>query len=116
MHKSAVLKSRCDEIGRDYDEIVRSSNFFIICEETENAVEDRIAWVKDRLKQFMPEEQAERSGEAFRAMSETPEQLAEKLRPWVDAGCSYVISYFPEAAADTGGLERFAAEVIPDLT
>jgi F420-dependent oxidoreductase-like protein len=116
IHKSSVLEGHCEDVGRDFDDIVRSSNFFVICEETEADVDDRIAWIKDRHKAFMPEDQAVRSAEAFRGMSGTPEQLVEKLRPWVDAGCSYVISYFPESAVDTGGLERFAAEVIPALS
>jgi F420-dependent oxidoreductase-like protein len=115
IHKSGVLKQHCDEIGRDFDEITRSSNFFVVCEETEADVDDRIAWIRERYAALMPQDRAERSAEAFRAMSGTPEQLVEKLRPWVEAGCSYVISYFPESAVDTSGLERFASEVRPAL-
>ena len=45
----------------------------------------------------------------------TPEQLIEKLKPWVDAGLGYMICYFQESAYDRSGLERFAREVLPEL-
>ena len=49
----------------------------------------------------------------YRKTAGTPEQLIEKIKPWADAGMSYGIVYFYEAAWDTSGLERFAREVVP---
>jgi len=45
----------------------------------------------------------------------TPEQIVEKLRALKSAGLSYAITYFPEAAYDTSGMELFEKEVIPAL-
>ncbi len=114
-HKSDVLKDHCEAVGTDFDAIVRSTNFNVVCEETEAAVEDRIAWIKNHHRPFLSEGRAERVGEIYRAMAGTPEQLADKLRPWAAAGMSYAITYFAESAYDTAGIERFAREVIPAL-
>ncbi len=113
VHKSEILAGHCSEVGTEYDAIVRTTNFNVVCAETEAEVEDRIAWIKDHFKPFVPEERAERAGEMYRAMAGTPEQLIEKLRPWAAAGMSYGILYFQEAAFDTAGIELFAREVMP---
>jgi F420-dependent oxidoreductase-like protein len=114
-HKSNVLQSHCEDIGRDFNEIVRSSNFNVVCEETEADVEDRINEVKDRYRRFVGEDRVQSVERLLRAISGTPEQVVDKLQPWVDAGMSYAIIYSPEAAYDTSGLERFAGEVISAL-
>jgi alkanesulfonate monooxygenase SsuD/methylene tetrahydromethanopterin reductase-like flavin-dependent oxidoreductase (luciferase family) len=110
-----VLQSHCEDIGRDFNEIVRSSNFNVVCEETEADVEDRINEVKDRYRRFVGEDRVQSVERLLRAVSGTPEQVVDKLQPWVDAGMSYAIIYSPEAAYDTSGLERFAGEVISAL-
>jgi len=115
-HKSAVLRDHCAEVGTDFEAIVRSVNFPVVCEETEGAVEDRIAWIKDHYLKLVPEDRAERSAGLHRPMSGTPDQLVEKLRPWANAGMGYALMYFAEAGYDTNGLELFASEVIPALT
>lgn len=115
VHKSEVLKGHCEDVGRDFDTIVRSTVFSVICEETEAETEDRIAWIKDRYRPFVPEERIQRMEGTWREMAGTPEQLVEKLRPWARAGMSYAIAYFAEAAHETAGLERFAREVVPAL-
>ena len=46
----------------------------------------------------------------------TPEQVAEALRELRDAGMTYAICYFPEAAYDRSGIELFQKTVIPALT
>ncbi len=116
VHKSSVLEGHCRDVGSDFESIVRSSNFNVVCEESEAAVEDKLAWVENRALQFVPEDRAKRVANQYRAMAGTPDQLVEKLRPWADAGMSYAIGYFAEAAYDTSGLERFAREVIPALS
>lgn len=115
VHKSSVLAGHCSEAGTDYEAIVRSSNFNVVCEESDAAVEDRISWIKDRAADLVPAERADRIGEMFRPMAGTPGQLVEKLRPWADAGLGHMICYFAEAAHDAMGLELFAREVVPAL-
>lgn len=114
-HKSNVLRRHCEEVGRNFEEIVRSTNFNIVCEETEADVEERIASILNRYRPFVSEERLGGVERLVRAHSGTPEQVIEKIRPWADAGMSYAIVYFPEAAYDTSGMERFAGEVIPAL-
>ena len=113
VHKSEILKGHCNEVGTDFDAIVRSSNFEVVCEETESDVEDRISWIKERYRPYVETERLERLEDSLRRFAGTPEQLVDKFRPWVEAGMSYGIAFFAEAAFDTSGLERFAREVAP---
>jgi alkanesulfonate monooxygenase SsuD/methylene tetrahydromethanopterin reductase-like flavin-dependent oxidoreductase (luciferase family) len=112
-HKSGILRGHCEDVGTDFDAIVRSTNFNIVCEATEADVADRIGWIKDRYRPFVAEDRLDGLEKMYRRMAGTPEQLIEKIRPWADAGMAYSIVYFYEAAWDTSGLERFAHEVIP---
>ncbi len=111
--KSAALESHCRDVGRDFDAIVRSSNFNIICAATETEVADKLDWLEDKARSLVSEEKAAEQREEFRRFSGTPEQIVEKLRPWADAGLEYTIVYFPDPAYDRSGLELFAREVIP---
>jgi len=113
IHKSDVLRGHCDDVGSDFNSIVRSSNFNIVCEETESDVDDRIEWIKGKYRPYVTAERLEGLETMYRRFAGTPEQLIEKLQPWADAGMSYAITYFYEAAYDTSSLERFAREVIP---
>ena len=115
VEKSDRLADHCREIGRDFGEIVRSSNFNIVCEETESSVADRQRWMREHFSDFMDEERLDRTMQNYAEFSGTPEQLVEKLRPWRGAGLGYGIFYFADAAYDHAGFERFAAEVLPEL-
>ena len=61
----------------------------------------------------MSEEKARRSAKDYDMMSGTPDQVAERLKEWEEAGMTYAIVYFPDAAYDTSSLDLFAREVIP---
>lgn len=113
VRKSEILRGHCDELGTDFDAIVRSTNFNVVCEETEEAVEDRLAWIENHYRPFVPAERAKKIAEQYRAMAGTPDQLIERLKGWEEVGLGYSIFYFAEAAYDTSGMERFAREVIP---
>jgi F420-dependent oxidoreductase-like protein len=113
--KSEILLGHCEDVGTDFGAIVRSSNFNIVCAETEAAVEQRIQSILERYRPFVTAEQLEHLDRMFRQTAGTPEQLVAELQPWVDAGLSYGIGYFSDAAYDTASLELFAREVIPAL-
>ena len=68
-HKSRVLAGHCAEAGTEYEAIVRSSNFNVVCAETEAEVEDRIAWIKDRVTRVVGD--AERGENAPASCSAT---------------------------------------------
>ena len=112
-HKSNVLAGHCRDVGTDFSAITRSTNFNVVCEQTESDVDDRIEWIKDKYRPYVTEDRLDALEKMYRRMAGTPEQLIERLQPWADAGMSYAIVYFYEAAYDTSGLELFAREVIP---
>ena len=113
--KSEILRGHCEVVGRDFDEIVRSTNLNTVCAPTEAEVEERLDWIRDHYVAFVSPERAEKIRVAFSHMAGTPEQLVEKLRVWEAVGVSYAIHYFAEAAYDRSGIELFAREVIPAL-
>ncbi len=115
VHKSAVLAEHCADLGTDPGAIVRSSNFNVVCEETEAAVEDKIAWILDHYRPFVDDTGLLELEKTYRATAGTPDQLISQLRGWAGAGLGYAICYFPDAAYDPAGLERFARTVIPAL-
>ena len=111
--RSAILAAHCREAGTDFDAIVRSTNVFVVCRETEREVAAALAGIKERYLRVAPEEQAERATAMYGAMAGTPEQLAERLSRWAAVGLGYAIAYFPDAAFDPTDLELFAREVAP---
>jgi F420-dependent oxidoreductase-like protein len=116
-HKSKVLAAHCRELGRDFNAITRSSNFSVICAETEREVEDRIAQLLDRYRPFMGEDHLERYRTAYAttALAGTPEQLVERLRECEEMGMGYAITYFADDAYDHSNRELFEAKVIPEF-
>ena len=56
IHKSDVLKGHCEDVSRDFAEIVRSSNFNVVCGETEAEVEDKVQSILDRYRPFVTED------------------------------------------------------------
>ena len=115
-HKSKVLAGHCRDVGRDFDEIVRSANFNIVCAETEAEVEEKIAWLESRMREHVSEEKAAEQTRLYRHASGTPEQVITRLEEWEALGLDYAIIYFPDPAYDTSSLDLFAREVIPALT
>ncbi len=117
IHKSKVLAGHMAAIGRPFDEIVRSSNYTVIIGETEADAATKVDEYVARIEALAGAEKAEaaRANAHKVGLIGTPEQVVDQLRPWVAAGMSYAIAYFPEAAYDTSGLELFASRVAPAL-
>lgn len=104
--KLGVLKGHCESLGRDYEEITRSTsvNVYLL-----NEGEDPEAAT----------EQA-RAGRSYDEYAKefivgTPDEVAERLRPMAEAGIDYFIVYLPRVAYDPEPVRRFAREVIPQL-
>jgi len=117
-HKSEILKGHCEDVGRDFEEIVRSSNYNIVIGASEADVEDRLAWMREHaVKAGRTEAQADEVIANTRKSTGvgTPEQIVEQLRPLQEVGMTYAITNFAEAAYDTSGIELFEREVIPAL-
>jgi F420-dependent oxidoreductase-like protein len=117
-HKSDLLAAHCTEVGRDFDEIVRTTNFNIVIGRNEKEVADRIAATRDRLLQAgVPEDVTDRQIAELRGGQGcgTPEQILERLSAWQKAGMTYLITNFNEAAFDTSGIALFEREVLSEL-
>jgi alkanesulfonate monooxygenase SsuD/methylene tetrahydromethanopterin reductase-like flavin-dependent oxidoreductase (luciferase family) len=101
-HKCEVLKGHCAEVGRDYDEIVKTWSPEMCVRETEQEIVDggSRSWM----------------GEAFEPWREnnlvgTPEQVIEKLRVYEALGVGGVVTW-PDLP-DTESIRLFAEQVIP---
>ncbi len=117
VHKSEVLARHTSDIGRDFDEIVRSSLFTILVAETKTEVQEKVDEYVGRIGSLAGVEKAEAARESLRAggLVGTPDEVVEQLRPWVEVGMSYAIGYFPDAAYDSTSLDLFAKHVAPEL-
>ncbi len=117
-HKSDVLRAHCDDLGRDFGAITRSSNFNTIVAATEAEVEERLQAVIARLTPHVGAERAAGIEQDYRGSLAvgTPEQIAERLAERQAAGLGYAIHYFPEAAYDRSGIDLFEREVVPALS
>ncbi|HLS39368.1 MAG TPA: LLM class F420-dependent oxidoreductase [Ornithinicoccus sp.] len=118
-HKNEVLEQHCKDIGRDPAEIVRSTNVNVVLGSSQAEVDERLAAVEERFRRggLSDAKAAESVAQLRRSPGAgTPEQVAEGLRELQEAGIGYLITYFPEAAYDTSGIELFEREVAPALS
>ena len=104
--KCDVLKRHCDALGRDYDEIIKSTEINCVLLDSETDREQATAPIRE-LVGMSDEEFSDNYWVG------TSEEIAELLRPVIDAGIDYVILYVPRVAYDHGPLQQFAREVIP---
>jgi F420-dependent oxidoreductase-like protein len=107
--KLEVLKRHCDALGRDYDEIIKSTEINCVLLDGETDREQATASTRELL------------GVSYEEFSEsywvgTSQEIAELLRPVIDAGIDYVILYMPRVAYDHRSLQQFASEIIPQFS
>jgi F420-dependent oxidoreductase-like protein len=115
--KSEILAAHCEDVGTEYDAIVRSASYNVVIGETENDVADKLAWVRNHWAPHVP---ADRMDGQLQNLSDsplagTPEQLVERLTEARALGMTYAITYFPEIAYDRSGFDLFTEKVIPAL-
>ena len=106
-HKVDVLRRHCDEVGRDVSEIEFTLGVKVTIRDTK-AEADRV-WESAMAHNRTPLAQV---ADDFTFWNGTPEQLAERLIPYVRLGFRTVISEQP-APYDVETLERFIGEVKP---
>jgi F420-dependent oxidoreductase-like protein len=117
-HKSEVLRKHCEDLGRDFDSIVRTADYNVFIAETESELEDRFRFYAETLRKGgIAEAKIERNVEAMRRGPAvgTPEQIVEAFKGLADLGLSYAITNFFEAAYDRSGIELFESAVVPEL-
>jgi alkanesulfonate monooxygenase SsuD/methylene tetrahydromethanopterin reductase-like flavin-dependent oxidoreductase (luciferase family) len=106
-HKVDVLKRHCDDVGRDIADIEFTLGVkFTLRDSKEEA--DRV-WKAAMAHNNTPMSEVEDDDTFWNG---TPEEMAEKLRPYYDLGFRTVISEQP-APYDIETLERFIGEVKP---
>jgi alkanesulfonate monooxygenase SsuD/methylene tetrahydromethanopterin reductase-like flavin-dependent oxidoreductase (luciferase family) len=99
-HKLDVLREHCQAVGRNYDEIVKTWSAEVVALGETEAEARRIL---DASPYSQPE-----------PIMGTPQQVAEQLGGFVEAGVSYIIVRcvdFP----NTAGIELFMQDVMPLL-
>src|SRR5215208_5007386 len=103
-HKLDVLKRHCEDVGRDYEEITKSTGAEIHLIENEANAEQETAQAR-----------GDRSYEEYanETIGGTPEMVRERLQPMIDAGIDYFIVTIPREAYNQEPVRRFAREVIP---
>jgi F420-dependent oxidoreductase-like protein len=106
-HKFAVLRDHCDNLGRNYDDIVRSTCLSVFLLKPGEDPATATARARGAL-----------SYEDFARWFTvgTPEQIVEQIQQRVDAGVHYFIIYLPLLAYDQEQLQRFTEEVIPHFS
>jgi F420-dependent oxidoreductase-like protein len=103
-HKFDVLRRHCEDVGRSYDEIIRSSEVVVYLTDRPRSDEAVERALSTQAPDF-----------AARVIVGAPEQVGERLRPLVHAGVNYFVVYFLRVAYELDQLQRFAQEVIPRL-
>jgi alkanesulfonate monooxygenase SsuD/methylene tetrahydromethanopterin reductase-like flavin-dependent oxidoreductase (luciferase family) len=106
-HKIDVLRRHCDEVGRDISEIEFTLGVKVTIRDTK-AEADRV-WGAAMAHNRTPMADVVDDDTFWNG---TPEQLAERLIPYVRLGFRTVISEQP-APYDVESLERFIGEVKP---
>jgi F420-dependent oxidoreductase-like protein len=104
-HKRDVLRDHCAAVGRDPDEIRMTWSPEVFVRSTEAEIEaagTRSLWGE--------EASSWRAGN----LVGTPEQVAEKVRTYLDLGCGGFVPWCADYP-DTETLELFATEVVPEF-
>jgi len=105
-HKFDVLRGHCDDLGRDYEEITRSTSIDVYLLEEGEDPEEATAQARGGVSYDKYTQ---------RFMVGTAEEIVERLRPMVETGVNYFIVYLPRLAYEPDMVERFAKEVVPNL-
>lgn len=103
-HKASVLREHCEKVGRDYDEIIKSTSINVFPIPAGSDPERATAKARGR----MSFEQLAKS-----CVVGTSDEIAARVEALVEAGSDYIITYIPGVAYDHEPLHRFAEEIIP---
>ena len=107
-HKLEVLKRHCETVGRDYDEIIRSSstNVFLLQdgENAESATEKARNAIGASFEDFQKD-----------FVVGTADKVVAALQEKTAAGIDYHLIYMPRIAYDHSMIQHFTEQVIPQL-
>ena len=103
-HKLDVLKRHCDDVGRDYDSIIRSAEADVVLLRDGEDPEQATA----HLRGDQPYAEFARG-----KVIGNPDQVRAHMAALQEAGIDYVIVYLKNLAIDREPIGRFAEEIIP---
>ncbi|HSS61082.1 MAG TPA: LLM class F420-dependent oxidoreductase [Candidatus Limnocylindrales bacterium] len=103
--KLDVLREHCDSVGRDYDSITKTIEFYTMLGDRREI--DRV--VADTARRTGEDESYVRSWHPWHGDAN---HIAELIHEYADAGIEYVIVNLPNAF-EGGVISRFAEEVFP---
>ncbi len=104
-HKADILRRHCDDLGRDYDTIIKSANINVLLLEPRD---------KDRGEELSA---PYRNGQPYKEWSQgnfvgTPADLVSLIARMQDAGVQYFLIYVPDIAYDLSQLQMLGSEVL----
>jgi alkanesulfonate monooxygenase SsuD/methylene tetrahydromethanopterin reductase-like flavin-dependent oxidoreductase (luciferase family) len=109
-HKFNVLRGYCEELGRPYDEILRTHfTLRLVLAPNERAVAEKVA----AIGQGSSGSPATRRAQPNAFMTGTPEQVAPNYQSLVDVGAQYFVLQID--TRDTETIELLAREVVPNV-
>jgi F420-dependent oxidoreductase-like protein len=106
-HKLNVLREHCETVGRDYDSVLKTIEFYTILGDRHEV--DRV--VADTARRTGADEAYIRS---WHPLSGDAERIAQIIGEYVEAGIQYFIVNVPNAF-EGGVISRFAEEVFPKV-
>jgi alkanesulfonate monooxygenase SsuD/methylene tetrahydromethanopterin reductase-like flavin-dependent oxidoreductase (luciferase family) len=110
-HKFDVVRGYCDELGRPFDEILRTHfTLRLVLGSDERAVAEKVA----AIGQAGSGSPATRRAQPSAFMTGTPEQVAPYYQSLVDAGTQYFIMQVDSSDIET--MELLAHEIVPRVT
>jgi F420-dependent oxidoreductase-like protein len=106
-HKLDVLREHCDTVGRDYDSILKTMEFYSVLGDAREV--DRV--VRDTARRTGADESFIRS---WHPHAGDADRIAEVMHEYADAGIEYFIVNLPNAF-EGGVISRFAQDVFPRI-
>ena len=106
-HKLNVLREHCETVGRDYDSVLKTIEFYTILGDRREI--DRV--VSDTARRTGKDESFVRS---WHPLSGDAERIVQIIEEYADVGIEYFIINVPNAF-EGGVISRFAEEVFPKV-
>lgn len=110
-HKLEVLRGHCEKVGRNYDEITKSTSFEGLYPIANGADPKKAT---DALRTSMGADSFDVRAKEIKVLP--VDEIVERIQQCVDAGANYAIVYIPGVAYDHEPMQRFAEEVIPHFS
>jgi F420-dependent oxidoreductase-like protein len=106
-HKLKVLREHCEAVGRDYDSVLKTIEFYTMLGDRKEI--DRV--VADHARRTGKDEAFIR---AWHPLYGDADRIAEIIHEYAELGVEYLIVNLPNAA-EGGVITRFAEEVFPRI-